>query len=795
MYVEVAVDLGKRDSVFFYEVPPEMALRLRVGMRVLVPLGRALREGYVIGLSEKAERSNLKTVIRLLDDEPVVSREVLELAQWVASNYLCPISTVLRSIVPRALKKRPKNRIIPLVEQSRGIEIAQSLGDKALDLMFRLWEKGEIDLKEACRISGGEQVVEALEEKGLIFRTGCRNVAASASARQVYRLGPKYALADLASLERRAPRQFEIVKWLQKHKEANTWEIERRFPRSSLDSLLRKGIISKQPVDNEPTEQPVLPTPSQKKAIDYVSSLVRSGQFARCLLFGVTGSGKTEVYLQVMERVLALGRRVIVLVPEIALAQQMVRIFSARVGDRLAVLHSGLSEGERHSEYQRILRGEVDIILGARSAIFAPVDKLGLIILDEEQEYAYKQENVPRYHAREVAETRARLHNAVLLVGSASPSVETFFRAETGEYTLLELPERIGTCALPSVEVVDMRTEFKNGNRTVFSGLLRQRIQECLDRREQVILFLNRRGFFTFMMCRECGLVLVCPHCSVPLAYHRVTGKLHCHYCFFQRDYEETCPNCSGRYMRKLGTGTQKVEEEVLKFFPRARVARLDTDSLGRKASPRNIVESMAKGEIDILVGTQMVAKGFDFPKVTLVGVVLADTVLNLPDFRACERGFQLLLQVAGRAGRASFPGRVVIQTYQPENRAIKYVVEHDYLSFYAQEIKFREYMRYPPFARLLRIVVSSPIERKALLVASELGALARELVGEHAEGVEILGPGPCHISKLRDRYRFQVLLKGPDQGLLTSVGRYIIGVEKPADVRVEVDVDPLFML
>lgn len=498
MYAEVLINLGLAsvDRVYVYEVPLELASKIKVGMRVLVPLGKSHREGYVLRFTDKPGVARLKCIIKLLDDEPVLTEDILKLAEWMAEYYLCSVGAVLNSVIPHSLRKKRKACLVPLVDQAQGVAVVQAFGnDKVLDLMVRLWEEGEVDVKEAYRMLEGEVLLKTLEDKGLVARTGRYGLYRTVSTQQVYELGPKFASTELPHLERRAPRQFEIVRWLYERGQVGAQELEKRFPRSSLASLLGKGIITKKRVTDSPSEQPLLPTSHQQNAIQVISSLVNSGQFARCLLFGVTGSGKTEVYLQVVERVLALRKQVMVLVPEIALAQQMIRVFSARVGSRMAVLHSGLSDAERYEEYRRILTGEVDLVLGARSAVFAPLNNLGLIIIDEEQEYTFKQENFPRYHAREVAQRRAQLQNAVLLLGSATPSVETFYRAQIGDYKLLELPERIGSNMLPRMQVVDMRAEFKNGNRSIFSDLLRQKIGERLDKGEQVILFLNRRGF------------------------------------------------------------------------------------------------------------------------------------------------------------------------------------------------------------------------------------------------------------------------------------------------------------
>lgn len=800
MYAEVLVDIPIQEvnRRYVYRVPVELEPTLEVGRRVLVPFGNRRCEGYVAALIPHTEVPNPKAILRVLDEQTVVTSELLELAEWIAAYYLCPVSLVLRTMVPRSLKKRRQKMVAPLLSEEEGQEVLQLFSGRpaAADLMARLWDEGEMTWRRARSLLGDDQLAEEMEAAGLIVRCGTYKPVSYTLDNQVYSLNDKsQAMEALQNMGRRAPRQAEALQILLENSPISAIELEQKIPRSSLNALIKKDLITKRIQVGGGGEEPFHPTAYQEAAIKDIGNLLRSERMGKCLLFGVTGSGKTEVYLQAVDLAISMGKQVIVLVPEIALTQQMVSIFVKRLGERMAVLHSRLSDSERYEEWKRIRNSEVDLVLGPRSAIFSPFTNLGLIILDEEQEYTYKQEAVPRYHAREVAEKRAELQDAVVVLGSATPSVETFRRALNGEYLICELPKRIGRHPLPDITVVDLREEFKSGNRGILSRVLSDKLEGCLNRGEQAIIFLNRRGYSTFVMCRECGLSLECPHCAIPLTYHQVTGRLHCHYCFYEMQFPQLCPGCQGKYLRRLGLGTQQVEEVIKASFPQARVRRMDIDTTRRKGSHQEIIQGMNEQQIDILIGTQMVAKGFDFPQVSLVGVISADTLLNLPDFRAYERGFQLLLQVAGRAGRAEVPGEVVFQTYEPYSHAIIHARNHDYLSFYREEIKFREMMDYPPFSHLVRIVVSSPLQRETVLVAQEIGQLAEDLLVSHEEGGQVLGPGPCPWPKLRDRYRYQLMLRGNNLILLNSVGRYIIKQRKTKNVKIDVDVNPLITM
>lgn len=539
----------------------------------------------------------------------------------------------------------------------------------------------------------------------------------------------------------------------------------------------------------------LLPTPEQQEALNLIEKCPK-GQPEVILLHGVTGSGKTEIYLQAIARVIERRRQAIVLLPEISLTPQTVERFHARFGGRISLWHSRLSAGERYREWVRIREGETDIVIGARSAIFSPVRNLGLIVIDEEHETSYKQTETPKYHAREVALERARISGAAVILGTATPSLESYFQARRGKYRLAPLTCRVDDKVMPEVEIVDMRKELViRGNRSIFSRFLQQSIRERLEKGEQIILFLNRRGFSPFVLCRECGEVVRCKHCHVSFTYHFKTDRLHCHYCNYQEDKPKLCPKCQSRRIGYLGVGTQKVENEVAKLFPQASLGRMDSDTMTRKGSHARMLNSFQKQGVNVLIGTQMIAKGLDFPRVTLVGVISADTALNLADFRASERTFQLLTQVAGRTGRGDIGGKVIIQTYNPEHYSIQAARLHDYDSFYQQEIKFRRELGYPPFKHLINITLQSPNQNRLVRAAQKLGKI---LEARREEGIEVLGPAPAPLPRLKSRWRWQIILKGNKVHQMRDMVKESLTQLKESTsgrVKILLDIDPMGML
>ncbi len=733
-YAEVIVDVAAFpiDREFHYRVPPGLQPSLEVGHRVLVPFGRRRVVGYVVGFSPPPEDvASIKDVLRILDEEPLITPTLLQLAHWMSEYYGCLLVEAISCMLPpgtRARESAPRRTL------------------------------------KAVRLTGGGSFAG---------------------------LGPKQQLAlELIQKASGEPITFVSLE-------------EQGIGRATIQSLIKRGILGEEwvTIRRRPEEQAltredkqVILTPEQERALAAITGSL--GQNQVFVLHGVTGSGKTEVYLRAIASGLRADLGALVLVPEIALTAQVMGAFQARFGDEVALLHSNLSVGERHDEWLRLRRGEARVVVGARSAVFAPVQNLGLIVIDEEHEPSYKQDDRhPRYHARTVAMKRAALENAAVVLGSATPSMESYYRGQGGSSRLLVLSKRVEHLPLPEVAIVDMREELKRGNRTVFSRRLQGELARCLGRGEQAILFLNRRGYTTFIFCRECGEVMRCGDCSVSMTYHQTEGELRCHYCGNTREPPQVCPACGSRAIRHFGAGTQRVVEAFQELFPRARAARLDADVTGRKGAHAEILRSFAAREIDVLVGTQMVAKGFDFPGVTLVGVVAADTILNLPDYRSSERTFQLLVQAAGRAGRGPDGGLVVIQTYNPHHYAVMNAAEHDYEAFYQQEMAFRKSLHYPPFCRLVRLLFQgeseTEVQRAAHLWSRLLGPKVRP------EGWEMFGPAPAPLSRLQDRYRWHLWLKVPSEGPLAIKKLLSECAAQGAltEVSLSVDVEPSFML
>ncbi len=741
-YVDLIVDLPVEnvDKSFTYHVPEELKSEVELGKKVVVSFRRQKIEGYVIEEREEVD-FDTKPIIDLASPYVFFDQELLELAKWMARYYQCYLISAIKAIVPSG-----KNQ----VKTKRVVNLNQS----------------------------------AAETKKTVSR-----------------------------LESKAPKQTEVLNYLLANPEEKltTTELAERANTSpgTIRRLKEKDLVSysREEVKRIPYGEhnfsataPFELTADQTAVFAQLKAALTEKEAETILLKGVTGSGKTEIYLQAIRKVIAGGGVAIVLIPEISLTPQTINRFKSRFGDQVAVLHSQLSAGERFDEWRRIKEGAAQIVVGARSAIFAPVKNLELIVIDEEHETTYKQENHPKYHAREAAIKRANAHQAVTLLGTATPSLESYYRTQQGDYKLLTLPDRIDDRPLPEVEIIDMREELKAGNRTMVSRQLKTELEKRLEAGEQSIIFLNRRGFSTFVQCRECGYVMECEHCDISLTYHEREQILKCHYCNYTTKVPDVCPDCGSKYIKHFGIGTQQVEEVLSEIFPTAEVVRMDRDTTTRKGSYRKILSRFKQGEIDILVGTQMVAKGHDYPNVTLVGVITADTALNLPDFRASERTFQLLAQVAGRTGRGDKGGEVVIQTYTPQHYSIQYAKEHDYQGFYNHEIVFREKSGYPPVGHLINLIVSDPEEEKTIQVAQKLGTIiSSKLDTLTNKEVELMGPVPASLAKLQGEYRWQLLLKGRDLSQLREVmqeaRKELEAANNFKSVKIDIDVDPLRVL
>lgn len=825
VFARVVVGVAHRqvDRPFDYNVPAHLLPKVQVGCRVMVPFGPRHLEGYVVELCNQTGTSQTRNILEVLDPEPAFDEEAIYLARWMSETYLCPLVTALRCMLPAGVRGKEERAwrwtggseqdVKELLLHLEGVDTG------AASLARRLLAEGRV-AEKALRHRFPELNLEGalatLRQHGLAERDTLYTGSTRFKRPKLAVLGVRTeeAAKAVTGLKDRAPRQAAVLRRLL---EGDGLPVEALHAVGGgpqpVKALVQKGLvrIEEREAFSEPCLEdevsptvPLAPSPEQEKALTAIFTAMEAGTPATILLHGVTGSGKTEVYLQAIQEVIRKGRQAIVLVPEISLTPQTVARFRARFGSQVAVLHSGLSTGERYDAWQRIRRGMVSVAVGARSAVFAPFSRLGLIVVDEEHEPTYKQEQNPKYHAREVAEARAAYHGAVVMLASATPSLESFYLARQGSYTLLSMPQRIASRPLPPVEVIDMRQELRAGNRSIFSRLLQHGINECLANGQQAILFLNRRGFAGFIVCRDCGAVLKCSHCDVSLTYHAAGNQLRCHYCGHQRSMPANCPGCGSQRIRGFGIGTERVEQEVGRMFPSARVLRMDMDTTGRKGSHDAILNAFASGRADILVGTQMVAKGLDFPNVTLVGVVSADTTLNLPDFRARERTFQLLTQVAGRSGRGDNPGLVVIQTYAPENDSILAARDHNFAGFFATEIENRRRFSYPPFVHLLRVVASGTREENVMAgvhaLHASLMAVNSEFLPSGGNGVELLGPAPAPLNLLKDSFRWQITVKGRELATIRRVVR--LGLERfvqneplARSIAIGLDVNPLGML
>ncbi len=790
----IDIPVKATDNYYTYHISAELEDELAFGKRVLVEWGRRKVEGYIIDDRASSPGIDTKPVLSILDREPVLNPQLYQLARWLAETCMCPLTVAINVMIPRKLSQKSGRRVISLMTGESFSACLQENDEQNLkELLDYLFEHGDISYRKALNYVDAEDL-KSLEEKDLIFISRVYNVYRDNRGQYVYTLNHLIAVEDLEKLKRRAPRQAEIIQLLQDQSVIPCKELDKAAPASSIKSLLDKGyIIKERQAETGTAVIPVLnPEQEQVLAAIYKSLSIREQQ--EFLLYGVTGSGKTEVYIRAALQCIARGRKVIVLVPEIALTRHLLEIFSARI-PAMAVLHSRMTPGERYQEWKEIKEGKIDLVMGTRSAIFAPLSDIGLIIIDEEQEYTYKQEQQPRYHAREVARERARMNSAVLLLGSATPAVETFFNSEIGHSQRLDISNRAGNAAMPRVAIEDMRKSLKKGKSAIISTLLEEKIQQSLERNEQCILFLNRRGFSPFTICRSCGHMMACPNCSVGLNYHKDQNLYLCHYCGFNIVIPTTCPACGSKYIQQSGYGTQRVEEEVYRLFPDSRIARLDLDSSSRKGQQSQILDAMKNGEIDILIGTQMVAKGLDFPGVSLVGILDADAMLSLPDFRSGERGFQLIVQAAGRAGRGLVSGEVIIQTYNPDNRIIQMAAQQDYLGYYQEEINWRRLLKYPPFSSLLRVVVISINETLARDVADMIILFINEITDAQEDDLVILGPAPCPLYRIKNRLRYQLIVKSENMLLLNSIGTYIGGKDWHKQVRVEIDLNPLMIM
>ena len=785
----VDVPLMQTDQPYSYKIPEEFVDMLEVGMRVHVPFGKANRliQGIVLGMEQESEMADedLKEIAEVLDFSPVLTEEQLWLAEELRKSVFSYKISILKAMLPGFLNSSYDKILYPLEglrqeEKERLFGSQESLAFSSLDLkkqaeMMRLTRKGLLKLE-----------YQAIDQKKVKTQSWIQ-----------------VNLDKLEKLEisNRAKKKLELREYLLVHPETVPLaDLLEHYSREQVNFFVEHGAISivQKEVQRSAayfegieSNQALELNPEQKEACEAVVGAIGK-KHPPFLLQGITGSGKTEVYLQIIQGALDMGKTAIVLVPEISLTPQMTERFIARFGDKVAILHSGLSNGEKYDEWRKVERGDAQVVVGARSAIFAPLKNLGIIIIDEEHEASYKQDSNPRYHARDVALLRAQYNQAALVLGSATPSLESRARAGKGVYQHLRLTQRANPLAsIPEVQLIDFRDYIGQNETSNFTPPLIEAIQDRLDKKEQVVLMLNRRGYSSFVMCRECGTVDTCPNCDISLTLHMDTKTMNCHYCGFSKEIPHVCPSCQSRSIRYYGTGTQKAYDELAELFPEARILRMDVDTTRKKGSHQALLDQFGKGEADILLGTQMIAKGLDFPNVTLVGVLNADTALNLPDFRSSERTFQLLTQVAGRAGRAEKAGQVLIQSYNPQHYAIRFAKDQDYEGFYAYEMGIRRQLGYPPYYFTIGITLSHKKEEEVIRRAYEVMEILRSGLSDASI---ILGPTPKPIARTHNLYHYQILIKYRLEDKLASTLNQVLALTQErenSELRLSIDHEP----
>lgn len=797
LIAEVIVDVSTYhvDRPFDYQVPVEWISVIELGSRVKVPFGPRNVLGFVVGLKKETDvpLNKLKAINQILDMEPVLTEEMLRMAKWLKNDTICYEIDALQVMLPSALRAKYEKMIKLQQGQQLPLEV-QAIFGKRQRANFKEFERaGLLPLLKQLVAENIVTIENVVKQQGNVKEI--RMVQITVDQQLIER-----ALEQSS----RAVKQRLLLQWMCQHlgEVFTPQQIcdEAGVSISVLEAVIDKGAaqfiqeeVFRDPFTKEVSRTQALQlTDEQQVALQAITTAMDQQIAQTFLLHGVTGSGKTEVYLQAIQKVLEEGKEAIMLVPEISLTPQMTERFRSRFGEMVAVMHSGLSVGEKYDEWRKIQQGKVKVVVGARSAIFAPFTNIGLIILDEEHESTYKQEDSPRYHARDVAIWRSEFYNCPIILGSATPALESFARAKKGVYRLLSLKHRALHQALPTVFIADMREELRQGNRSMFSQSLIEAIRLRLEKKEQMVLFLNRRGYSSFVLCRDCGTVVQCPNCDISLTYHRTTEKLKCHYCGYEEHVPQICPQCQSDHIRYFGTGTQKVEEELYKLFPESRVLRMDVDTTKHKGAHEEILETFGAGQADILLGTQMIAKGLDFPNITLVGVLSADTSLHLPDYRAAERTFQLLTQVSGRAGRHDKLGEVIIQTYTPEHYAIELAKTQEYEPFYEREMFLRRRSNYPPYYFVALIQLS---HEDVMMAAEYAGRVADWLRGNLSNQVAIIGPTTASIARLQNRYRYQCLIKYKIEPNLIPVLQRLLAMYRAEWIKqgilMTVDLDP----
>ena len=804
MFVRVAIPIPS-EKAFTYAVPEPFVPMIAVGKRALVPFGKRRVTGFIIEIMpEAACDQTVKEILDLPDPEPLFDPADLAFYEWISRYYLHPLGKVLGELLPGGIAVQ-SDRWLRLATGAATDDNHLSPGQKRILKQMTTCPEG-ISVSRLRRVMNKGDLsrdLRFLEETGIVLAEARLTRPAVRPKKEKW-IGLDTDTPPGVNL---TVKQSAVIEALQERGAMPVGDLRRliKTAPSTLDALERKGVIhiSEREISRGCTpaaemgggRKDVTLNEAQAAALEEIRRCLASGVFSPCLLHGVTGSGKTEVYLQAIAEALRGGGSAIYLVPEIALTVQLISRIGSRFPEReIAVLHSGISLGVRYDQWKRIRRGEVRVVVGARSALFAPVRSLRLIVVDEEHDSSYKQDERLRYSARDLALVRGRFAQATVILGSATPAIQSYHHAAEGRYRYLALPRRIDDRPLPHVEVVDLRTERdEQGLTPLLSRALIEATRETLAAGKQTLLFLNRRGFHTFLICPECGHAFTCPNCAIALTHHAAEGVLKCHHCAFTVRAPSSCPECRGSTVRSHGAGTERVEQEVKRLFPEARIARMDSDTTSRKGDSERILRGLDRREIDILVGTQMITKGHDFPEITLVGVIAADASLNIPDFRAAERTFQILTQVSGRGGRGDQPGRVVIQTFNPGHYVLRRAQEHDYTGFYADELPLRRQLAYPPFSRLVGLHFSSLKQHEGKRAVDAIGARARELAATIAGGkIHVIGPAESPLARIRGRYRWQLLLRGKESRPLLLLAQTLIKGAGRDGLEILVDVDPV---
>lgn len=804
------------DKPFNYRIPVCLIKSIQIGQRVIVPFGMGNQkiDAFVINITNfcNITEGKIKDIEQIVEETPLLTKNQIKLACWMRNYYLCTYIEAIQVMIPSGLKIEKREMIslnTEILDKTKKQKWSSSFDREFLQYLFH--KKTEVELEEIKKrfpVKDLKKQIKRLQQKEYIFIRQDFRTKIKDKEEKYIALSGKYKDKGeyLKEIRKGAYKQKQVLEYLE-HFPCNYREFRKKLKvtSSTLKPLLEKNLIKitskiifRNPYENKGFKNPsVSLTKEQRFIIDEFRKLANDSS-QKILIHGVTGSGKTEIYLNMIEFMLNKKKQSILLVPEISLTPQMIERVMGRFGEQVSILHSGLSNGEKYDQWKKIKQGKSNIVVGARSAIFAPLDKLGLIIIDEEHEITYKSSNNPRYHTIQIAEKRCEIENCHLVLGSATPSMESYYKGKAGKYHLYELKHRVKNIPMPKIELIDMRNELKEGNYSILSNSLKKELYFNLENKQQSILFLNRRGYSTAVSCRQCGYLEKCPHCDVSLTYHFNGKKLICHYCGYSKLAPKICPVCKSKKIKYLGTGTQKVQTIVEKEFPNAKILRMDVDTTRKKGAHQRIINSFKNQEADILIGTQMIAKGLDFPNVTLVGVIIADTSLNLPDYNSAERTFQLMTQVAGRSGRGDLLGKVIVQTYQPNHYSLIHAKNHDYTHFYNDEIAIRKEMLYPPFKEIINIVFSSENEKDLIQQCYEF---YMELIN-HTKKVkkdlqkDIYKPVPSPVSKIKSKYRWHMIIKTSYPNEFKEILRKIYHEYlNKSQMHISIDINPTSIL